>query len=217
MALDRVEEEVNTLAECCDKTFLQRAGLELMDMMAVYQEGAYERLCKHFEGNVSDLELYFFIVNNEYGEQTEEELLPGGRTFYAKWYPNKGFIIFDAFGKHRDVWFHDVLNSRVERSSFGIKVVTLHVSNMLNKRWTQRWIHGVYGVALVSPLVLEENGAFQFKTHLTMETERKVILPDLVWIEKIEKARSEGKILEEAKTINKSLYALGNVINALKN
>ncbi|KAK9098684.1 hypothetical protein Syun_025729 [Stephania yunnanensis] len=38
-------------------------------------------------------------------------------------------------------------------------------------RWTQRWIHGVYGVALVSPLVIEENGAFHFKTHLTMETE----------------------------------------------
>ncbi|KAK9143114.1 hypothetical protein Syun_012514 [Stephania yunnanensis] len=34
-----------------------------------------------------------------------------------------------------------------------------------------RWIHGVYGVALVSPLVIEENGAFPFKTHLTMETE----------------------------------------------
>lgn len=25
---------------------MQRAGLELMDMMAVYQEGAYERLCR---------------------------------------------------------------------------------------------------------------------------------------------------------------------------
>lgn len=24
----------------------QRAGLELMDMMSVYQEGAYERLCR---------------------------------------------------------------------------------------------------------------------------------------------------------------------------
>ncbi|RVX14363.1 hypothetical protein CK203_017181 [Vitis vinifera] len=28
------------------RTLLQRAGLELMDMMAVYQEGAYERLCR---------------------------------------------------------------------------------------------------------------------------------------------------------------------------
>ncbi|KAK9107107.1 hypothetical protein Syun_023118 [Stephania yunnanensis] len=33
--------------------------------------------------------------------------------------------------------------------------------------------------------------------------------------EKIEKTEFEGKILEEAKTINKSLSALGNVINAL--
>lgn len=34
---------------------------------------------KHFQGDISELELYFVIVNNEYGEQTEEELLPGGR------------------------------------------------------------------------------------------------------------------------------------------
>ncbi|KAJ7980436.1 E3 ubiquitin-protein ligase UPL6 [Quillaja saponaria] len=34
---------------------------------------------KHYEGDISELELYFVIVNNEYGEQTEEELLPGGR------------------------------------------------------------------------------------------------------------------------------------------
>ncbi|XP_075085690.1 E3 ubiquitin-protein ligase UPL6 isoform X1 [Nicotiana tabacum] len=35
---------------------------------------------KHYEGDVSNLELYFVIVNNEYGEQTEEELLPGGKS-----------------------------------------------------------------------------------------------------------------------------------------
>ncbi|XP_059631989.1 E3 ubiquitin-protein ligase UPL6 isoform X2 [Cornus florida] len=34
---------------------------------------------KHYEGDNSGLELYFVIVNNEYGEQTEEELLPGGK------------------------------------------------------------------------------------------------------------------------------------------
>ncbi|PON64889.1 HECT domain containing protein, partial [Parasponia andersonii] len=34
---------------------------------------------KHYKGDISDLELYFVIVNNEYGEQTEEELLPGGK------------------------------------------------------------------------------------------------------------------------------------------
>lgn len=34
---------------------------------------------KHYEGDISELELYFVIVNNEYGEQTEEELLPDGK------------------------------------------------------------------------------------------------------------------------------------------
>nr|XP_027118125.1 E3 ubiquitin-protein ligase UPL6-like [Coffea arabica] len=34
---------------------------------------------KHYEGDISGLELYFVIVNNEYGEQAEEELLPGGK------------------------------------------------------------------------------------------------------------------------------------------
>lgn len=34
---------------------------------------------QHYQGDISELELYFVIVNNEYGEQTEEELLPGGR------------------------------------------------------------------------------------------------------------------------------------------
>ncbi|KAJ6737536.1 KINESIN-LIKE PROTEIN, partial [Salix viminalis] len=43
----------------------------------------------------------------------------------------------------------------------------------------------------------------------------KVILVDLAGSEKVEKSGAEGKVLEEAKTINKSLSALGNVINAL--
>ncbi|CAI0626143.1 unnamed protein product [Linum tenue] len=34
---------------------------------------------QHYQGDIAGLELYFVIVNNEYGEQTEEELLPGGR------------------------------------------------------------------------------------------------------------------------------------------
>ncbi|KDP23548.1 hypothetical protein JCGZ_23381 [Jatropha curcas] len=43
----------------------------------------------------------------------------------------------------------------------------------------------------------------------------KVVLVDLAGSEKVEKTGAEGKVLEEAKTINKSLSALGNVINAL--
>ncbi|KAI3986082.1 hypothetical protein MKX01_011634, partial [Papaver californicum] len=34
---------------------------------------------KHYEGDISALELYFVIVSNEYGEQTEEELILGGK------------------------------------------------------------------------------------------------------------------------------------------
>ncbi|XP_052204385.1 E3 ubiquitin-protein ligase UPL6 isoform X2 [Diospyros lotus] len=34
---------------------------------------------KHYGGDISELELFFVIVNNEYGEQMEEELLPGGK------------------------------------------------------------------------------------------------------------------------------------------
>ncbi|KAL2345725.1 hypothetical protein Fmac_007010 [Flemingia macrophylla] len=44
-------------------------------------------------------------------------------------------------------------------------------------------------------------------------------LPSLSWTlagsEKVEKTGAEGRVLEEAKTINKSLSALGNVINSL--
>ncbi|PHU10070.1 Kinesin-1-like protein PSS1 [Capsicum chinense] len=43
----------------------------------------------------------------------------------------------------------------------------------------------------------------------------KLILADLAGSEKVEKTGAEGKILEEAKTINQSLTALGKVINAM--
>ncbi|KAI0504427.1 hypothetical protein KFK09_015379 [Dendrobium nobile] len=38
---------------------------------------------KHYQGDVSELELYFVIINNEYGEQKEEELLPGGKDIHV--------------------------------------------------------------------------------------------------------------------------------------
>ncbi|KAJ4719518.1 Kinesin-like protein [Melia azedarach] len=43
----------------------------------------------------------------------------------------------------------------------------------------------------------------------------KLVLVDLAGSEKAEKTGAEGRVLDEAKTINKSLSALGNVINAL--
>ncbi|CAN1232831.1 Kinesin-like protein KIN-1 [Linum perenne] len=58
---------------------------------------------------------------------------------------------------------------------------------------------------------------FTVQQELTRERTRtgKLVLVDLAGSEKVEKTGAEGKLLEEAKTINKSLSALGNVINAL--
>ncbi|WOK93722.1 hypothetical protein Cni_G02422 [Canna indica] len=37
----------------------------------------------HYKGDVSELELYFVVLNNEYGEQTEDELIPGGKDMHV--------------------------------------------------------------------------------------------------------------------------------------
>ncbi|GMP60611.1 hypothetical protein CsSME_00023396 [Camellia sinensis var. sinensis] len=62
--------------------------------------------------------------------------------------------------------------------------------------------------------------AYIFTVQQELTTDKRVktgklILVDLAGSEKIEKTGAEGRVLEEAKTINKSLSALGNVINAL--
>ncbi|KAK4378999.1 hypothetical protein RND71_000861 [Anisodus tanguticus] len=51
--------------------------------------------------------------------------------------------------------------------------------------------------------------------HVAENKFGKLILVDLAGSEKVEKTGAEGKILEEAKTINQSLTALGKVINAM--
>ena len=52
-----------------------------------------------------------------------------------------------------------------------------------------------------------------------MENEKKLTgklyLVDLAGSEKVSKTGAEGQVLDEAKNINKSLSALGNVISAL--
>jgi ubiquitin-protein ligase E3 C len=61
---------------------------------------------QHYNGDISELELYFVIVNNEYGEQSEEELLPGGRNMRVT---NDNVITFiHLVANHR-------LNSQVKR------------------------------------------------------------------------------------------------------
>nr|ATB19475.1 putative COG7 [Cupressus duclouxiana] len=53
-ALARVQ-EIHNNCKMLLRTHHQRAGLELMDMMAVYQEGAYERLCRWVQAECRNL------------------------------------------------------------------------------------------------------------------------------------------------------------------
>ncbi|CAI5988671.1 unnamed protein product [Closterium sp. NIES-65] len=53
-ALNRVH-EIHANCKLLLRTHHQRAGLELMDLMAVYQEGAYERLCRWVQAECRSL------------------------------------------------------------------------------------------------------------------------------------------------------------------
>ncbi|KAL2613897.1 hypothetical protein R1flu_025589 [Riccia fluitans] len=53
-ALSRVQ-EIHANCKVLLRTHQQRAGLELMDMMAAYQEGAYERLCRWVQNECRSL------------------------------------------------------------------------------------------------------------------------------------------------------------------
>ncbi|XP_010518954.1 PREDICTED: conserved oligomeric Golgi complex subunit 6 [Tarenaya hassleriana] len=48
-------QEIHSNCKLLLRTHHQRAGLELMDMMAVYQEGAYERLCRWVQAECRNL------------------------------------------------------------------------------------------------------------------------------------------------------------------
>ncbi|KZV47399.1 Kinesin heavy chain [Dorcoceras hygrometricum] len=56
---------------------------------------------------------------------------------------------------------------------------------------------------------------FSIQQEMKEKRSGKLILVDLAGSEKADKTGAVGRVLEEAKTINKSLSALGNVINAL--
>lgn len=88
------------------------------------------------------------------------------------------------------------------------------MSTYLQSSRNQRKIRGGH-----LPLICFRNSTLQTSFEHFCITDRlragKLILVDLAGSEKVEKTGAEGRVLEEAKTINKSLSALGNVINAL--
>ncbi|PPD77369.1 hypothetical protein GOBAR_DD25703 [Gossypium barbadense] len=81
-------------------------------------------LAKHYKGDISELELYFVIVNNEYGEQTEEELLPGGKNIHVT---NENVITF----------IHLVSNHRL---NFQIRQQSSHFLRGFQQLMQKDWI-----------------------------------------------------------------------------
>ncbi|CAA0841937.1 E3 ubiquitin-protein ligase UPL6 [Striga hermonthica] len=79
---------------------------------------------KRYTGDISELELYFVIVNNEYGEQTEEELLPGGKNIQVT---NENVITF----------IHLVANHRL---NFQIRQQSSHFLRGFQQLIKKEWI-----------------------------------------------------------------------------
>ncbi|URE02384.1 HECTc [Musa troglodytarum] len=79
---------------------------------------------KHYKGDVSELELYFVAVNNEYGEQTEEELIPGGKNLRV----TKDNVIS---------FIHLVANYRL---NFQIRIQSLHFLRGFQQLIQKEWI-----------------------------------------------------------------------------
>ncbi|KAJ4886792.1 E3 ubiquitin-protein ligase UPL6 [Raphanus sativus] len=79
---------------------------------------------KRYKGDISDLELYFVILNNEYGERTEEELLPGGKDMRVI---NKNVITF----------IHLVSNHRL---NFQIRQQSSHFLRGFQRLIPREWI-----------------------------------------------------------------------------
>ncbi|WVY92397.1 hypothetical protein V8G54_031485 [Vigna mungo] len=103
---------------------------------------------KHYEGDISELELYFVIVNNEYGEQTEEELLPRGKNIRVT---NENVITF----------IHLVANHRL---NFQIRQQSSHFLRGFQQLIQKDWIdmfneHELQLSFLVEPLSLKAFGA----------------------------------------------------------
>ncbi|XP_057524727.1 E3 ubiquitin-protein ligase UPL6 isoform X1 [Amaranthus tricolor] len=79
---------------------------------------------KHYQGDISGLELYFVIVNNEYGEQTEEELIPGGKNVRVT---NENVIPF----------IHLIANHRL---NYQIRQQSLHFLRGFQQLIRKEWI-----------------------------------------------------------------------------
>lgn len=74
---------------------------------------------QHYEADISELELYFVILNNEYGEQTEEELLPGGKNIRVT---NENVITFIHLVSNHRLNFQVVQHHLSSFASFNLNL-----------------------------------------------------------------------------------------------
>ncbi|MCD7472412.1 hypothetical protein HAX54_013646 [Datura stramonium] len=132
-----------------------------------------------------------------------------GQTGAGKTYSMEGPSIVDCESKKKgllqrvvDGLFEAIMNSE-KPSKYTIKLSMVAVSNSAEA--LQSLSSGIANRAVGETRIL----------RLFLTKFGKLILVDLAGSEKVEKTGAEGKILEEAKTINQSLTALGKVINAM--
>lgn len=77
---------------------------------------------QHYKGDLSELELYFVIVNNEYGEQTAEELIHDGKNIRVT---NENVITF----------IHLVANHRLNTQVVEVPYVLLSFASRFSGPW----------------------------------------------------------------------------------
>lgn len=77
---------------------------------------------QHYKGDLSELELYFVIVNNEYGEQTAEELIHDGKNIRVT---NENVITF----------IHLVANHRLNTQVVEVPYVLLSFASGFSGPW----------------------------------------------------------------------------------
>ncbi|KAF5949148.1 hypothetical protein HYC85_015105 [Camellia sinensis] len=117
----------------------------------------------HYEGDTSKLELYFVIVNNEYGEQTEEELLPGGKSIRVT---NENVITFiHLIANHR-------LNSQIRQQSSHFmrgfqQLIEKDWIGMFNEHELQIWA----GVVSAGPSSYSFNSSYRCRDSVEYKLE----------------------------------------------
>ncbi|KAG4957954.1 hypothetical protein JHK84_043857 [Glycine max] len=161
-------------------------------------------------GCIRNIDSETFIFKDE---KDEEFVFSFDRVFYEK-SEQSDVYQFLALPIVRDVVV-DAFNGTIITYGQGPGILECEEQN---KGLLPRVVEGLFD----SINSLDEEKTYSIKLSMVeiyMEKVRtrfgKLILVDLAGSEKVEKTGAEGRVLEEAKTINKSLSALGNVINSL--